>query len=298
MKYTWLLFVLLLTGTACEKTITLDVQEQAPKLVVDATIENGTLPIVVLSKSFNYFSSISPEELQASFVHNAVVKVSDGSKTVTLKEITITDDSSGYSVYYYTSDPTNPSSIMLGKLNTTYQLSITTEDNQSYESSTTIPDPVKTCDSIWWQPAPKADDTSLCVMWGKFSDPKGLGNYVRYFTRINSLPFLPGLNSVFDDQFVDGTTYSLQFDMGWDKNSTQKPTGDVYGYAYRGDTVTLKYCNIDKATFTFWNTWEFAFQSYGNPFSSPVKVLGNVSNNALGAFCGYAVQYKTVIIPK
>ncbi|HNP24117.1 MAG TPA: DUF4249 domain-containing protein [Panacibacter sp.] len=298
MKYTWLLCVLLLSGTSCEKTITLDVQEQAPKLVVDASIENGTLPIVVLSKSLNYFSSISPEELQSSFVHNAIVKVSDGTKTVTLKEITVTDDSSGYSSYYYTCNVSNPSGILLGKLNTSYQLIITTEDSQTYESNTTIPDPTKTCDSIWWKPAPNADDTSLCVMWGKFTDPKGLGNYVRYFTRINSLPFLPGLNSVFDDQFVDGTTYSLQFDMGWDKNSPEKPTGDVYGYAYRGDTVTLKYCNIDKASYSFWNTWEFAFQSYGNPFSSPVKVLGNINNNALGAFCGYAVQYKTVIIPK
>ena len=133
-------------------------KEQAPKLVVDASIENGTLPIVVLSKSLNYFSSISPEELQSSFVHNAIVKVSDGTKTVTLKEITVTDDSSGYSSHYYTCNVSNPSGILFGKLNTSYQLIITTEDSQTYESNTTIPDPTKTCDSIWWKPAPNADD--------------------------------------------------------------------------------------------------------------------------------------------
>jgi hypothetical protein len=38
----------------------------------------------------------------------------------------------------------------------------------------------------------------------------------------NSEPFFPGLNSVFDDQVVDGTTYSLQFDLGWNKNSIEK----------------------------------------------------------------------------
>ena len=71
-----------------------------------------------------------------------------------------------------------------------------------------------------------------------------------------------------------------------------------FGYALRGDTVTLKYCNIDKTTFTFWNTWEYAFQTYANPFASPVTVIGNVSNGALGAFCGYATAYKTIIIPE
>jgi len=42
----------------------------------------------------------------------------------------------------------------------------------------------------------------------------------------------------------------------------------------------------------------FNLQSVGNPFSSPGKVIGNISNNALGAFCGYAAQYRTLIIPK
>ncbi|MGB8193468.1 MAG: DUF4249 family protein, partial [Chitinophagaceae bacterium] len=53
----------------------------------------------------------------------------------------------------------------------------------------------------------------------------------------------------------------------------------------------------DKATFDFWRTMEFSYASIGNPFSSPTKVLGNVKG-ALGYFGGYAVQYKTIIIPK
>jgi hypothetical protein len=43
---------------------------------------------------------------------------------------------------------------------------------------------------------------------------------------------------------------------------------------------------------------EFAYQSIGNPFASPNKVLGNISNGALGAFTGYAAFYKTIIIPQ
>ncbi len=43
---------------------------------------------------------------------------------------------------------------------------------------------------------------------------------------------------------------------------------------------------------------EFAYQSIGNPFASPNKVLGNMSNGALGAFSGYAAFYKTITIPE
>jgi len=288
---------LLLIFSSCEKTINLKVQNQPSKLVVDASIENNNFPVVVLSASLNYFSSITPEELSNSFVHNAIVTVSDGTNTAQLKEYSYTD-TSRYTFYYYTVDENNPGGIV-GQFNEQYQLNIKTSDGQEYTAATTIPLLTKKCDSLWWKPAPNVDDTTLCVMFGRFTDPPGLGNYIRYFTRINSERFLPGINSVFDDQVVDGKTYSLQFDMGWDKNSLDKPNADNgYGYAHRGDTVTLKYCNIDKATYTFWNTWEFAWASYGNPFSSPVKVIRNISNGALGAFSGYAVQYKSIIIPK
>lgn len=282
---------------SCEKEIKLDVENQPPKLVVDASIESNGFPLVALSTSVNYFSSITPEELANSFVHDASVTVSDGSTNAQLKEYSFTD-SSGFTVYYYTVDSSNLSSLITGQFGKQYQLTIET-GGQTYTAGTTIPALTKKCDTMWWEPAPFVEDTSLCILVGTATDPPGLGNYIRYFTKTNRERFLPGLNSVFDDQIVDGITYTLQFDPGWDKNSLDKPTADNgYGYVRRGDTVTLKYCNIDKAAYTFWNTWEFAWQSYGNPFSSPVKVLGNISDGALGAFTGYAVQYKTIIIPK
>ncbi len=296
MKFYWPL-VLSVIFFSCEKTITLDVQNQPAKLVVEASIESNSTPVVALSSSLNYLSSITREELAASFIHGANVTVSDGIITSQLKEYAITD-TSGYTFYYYGVDTSNLAQILIGKYNKQYQLNIKTQGGLEYTATTSIPEPTKKCDSIWWQPVPLTDDTSLCRMFGKFIDPAGLGNYIRYFTKTNSQRFLPGLNSVFDDQVVDGKTYSVQFDMGWDKNSTEKISSDNYGFAHRGDTVTIKFCNIDKATYTFWNTWEFSYQSYGNPFSSPVKVIGNISNGALGAFSGYAPSYKTIIIPK
>ena len=59
----------------------------------------------------------------------------------------------------------------------------------------------------------------------------------------------------------------------------------------RGDSVTVKLANIDKATYDFWRTMEYNYQSIGNPFSSPTVVMSNISNDALGYFGGYAAQY-------
>ena len=80
---------LLLIFSSCEKTIHLNVQDQPSKLVVDASIENNNFPVVALSNSLNYFSSITPEELANSFVHDAFVTVSDGTKTAAVKGILI-----------------------------------------------------------------------------------------------------------------------------------------------------------------------------------------------------------------
>ena len=298
MKYLYIAAVCFFALLSCEKEIKLDVIQQPSKLVVDASIENNNVPLVALSTSLNYFNTISPDELANSFVHDATVTVNDGSRTVQLKEYSITD-TSGFTVYYYTVDSSNLTQIMVGELEKQYTLNITTKEGETYSSITTIPKLAKKVDSLWWKPVPFSDDTTLCALVLTVTDPPGLGNYVRYFTSVNNGRFLPGLNSVFDDQVVDGITLTLQFDAGWDKNSIEDPLeNDDYGFVHRGDTITLKYCNIDRASYLFWSTWEFAWQSSGNPFSAPGKVLGNISNNALGAFTGYAAQYKTIIIPK
>ncbi|MEP6514341.1 MAG: DUF4249 domain-containing protein [Parafilimonas sp.] len=296
IPYYYLILSALLLS-ACEREINLTVNIQPPKLVVDASIEDSSFPTVVLSKSLQYFSTISPEELAASFVHDAVVTISNDYKTVQLKEYPYTD-SSGYTVYYYTIDLNDPSSYMIGNFNTAYDLKIQTTDCEIYTAHTTIPLVTKTCDSLWWKPAPAEKDTAFTVLYGRFTDPPGLGNYVRYFTRVNSQPFYPGFTSAFDDEVVDGTTYDFQIPRGFNKADTVTTGADDFGFFRYGDTVTFKFCNIDKATYDFWRTWEFSYQSNGNPFSSPAVVIGNISNNALGAFCGYAAQFRTIIIPK
>jgi len=278
---------------SCEKTINFEPHDAEPLLVVEATIESGQPPLVILSNSLDYFSKISPDILANSFVRNADVFVSDGTITHKLKEYAY-PNVAGYTLYYYTIDSANLSNAIIGKFNTNYQLRIVT-NGKEYTAATTIPPLAKQIDSLWWKPAPDNPDTNKVVLMSRVTDPPGLGNYIRYFTRVNDGMFLPGIASVFDDQIVDGTTYELQVEQGVNRNLDID--FEEYSFFNRGDTITVKFTNIDKATFDFWRTMEFSYSSIGNPFSSPTKVMGNVKN-ALGYFGGYAVQYKSLIVPK
>lgn len=279
--------------TACERDIDIILKEEEPKLVVEASIENGTAPVVILTNSLNYFSKISPQILANSFVRGADVFVSNGTLTHKLKEYSVTL-APGYNLYYYSIDSANLITAFSGELNKSYSLRITTLGKE-YTATTTIPRITKIIDSIWWKTAPAQTDTSKIVVMVRATDPPGFGDYIRYFTKRNREPFLPPTNSAFDDLFIDGTTYELPVEPGVDRNN---PPSDDEKFFRRGDTLQFKLSNIDKTTYDFWRTMEYSYQSVGNPFSTPTKVLSNISGNALGYFGGYASQFRTLIIPR
>lgn len=291
MKHLICLFIVSILFLSCEKDINFDLKYAEPVLVVDAQIENGEVPTVALSRSLSFFSKINIDILANSFVHNAEVTMSNGTVTHKFKEYTV-PLGNGYSIYYYGIDSSSLATAFIGEFNKQYDLTIKA-DGQVYTAKTTIPALTKIFDSLWTKAPPPNVDTSKRVLMTRVIDPPGLGNYIRYFTKKNSERFLPGFNSVFPDEVVDGTTYSGQVDPGVDRN-LELPAGDDKFFA-RGDTISFKLSNIDKATFNFWNTWEFNQQSIGNPFSQPGKVIGNISNGALGAFCGYASKVQTII---
>ena len=289
----WLIAFIFLSFNSCEKNINFNLSNSPDLLVVDASIENGQVPYVLLNKSFDFFSTLNLEKLSNSFVHDAVVTISNGIVTHKLKEYAY-EAGGNNKIYVYGIDSANLATAFVGQLNTTYTLHISSE-GKNYTAVTTIPTLARKMDSLFWKPAPFATDTNDVVVSLKATDPPGLGNYVRYFTKKNKESFLPGDNSVFDDQVIDGTTYEFQVDPGIDRNNRVPYDSN---YFKRGDSITIKLCNIDKATYSFWSSWEFSYGSIGNPFAQPNKVIGNISNGALGAFYGYAAAFKSIVIPK
>lgn len=284
------MFLFCFVAVSCEKDINIKLDPSQTRLVVDATIENGRPPVVFLSKSLDYFSKIDPSVLSSSFVRNAKIKVSDGSQEVLLREDSI-KNSSGTKIFFYTTSPSNAA--FLGKLKTNYSISVEAEGS-TYKATTSIPEITRRIDSLWWEKTVFAKDSNRVNIMTRATDRPGLGDYIRFFTKLGQQPFLPGFNSVFDDQVIDGKSYTIPIDKGFDKNTA---FADSTSYFKRGDTVVIKLCNIDKQTYDFWRTSEFNFQSVGNPFSSPIRILSNIDNGALGYFGGYGCQFRTIIVP-
>jgi Domain of unknown function (DUF4249) len=289
MKYC-VIVVMLFLFVSCEKNVDFKLKETDPVLVVEAQIEDTQPPIVVLTRSLGYFTKIDPQLLANSFVHNAEVYISNGTTTHKLIEYPV-PVAPGFIAYFYSNNLLSPAGSFLGEIGKGYTLRIVSEGKE-YTSDTNIPNNALKLDSIWVKPVPLNSDSLTRNLFFRATDPPGLGNSGRYFTRKNSGQFLPGENSVFDDQIIDGTSFNSIITQGIDRNNRVDRNDNFFK---KGDTITLKWCNIPRSTYTFWNTWEFAAQSIGNPFSQPNKVIGNISNGALGAFSGYAAEYKMLI---
>ena len=291
LRITYILIVFLFA--ACERDIQFSLNETEPKLVVEAIIENGQPPLVILSKSLPFFDTLRPSQLAASFITDATVTVTHNGIVYPLKgyRSVVAGQSLGY---YYTVDSAQPVLFLRGALQQRYALTIRWQ-GRTYQAQTTIPDLTRRIDSVFWRQAPPDNPPGKVALYVRATDRPGFGDYIRYYTKQNRGPFLPGLNSVYDDQVIDGTSYEVQVERGITRDGQPE---EGYNFFDRGDTVTLKLCNIDKATYDFWRTVEFNYASIGNPFSSPTKVLSNVSGNALGYFGGYAAQFRTVIIPR
>jgi hypothetical protein len=291
MRFLWTGCILIFLFS-CEKNIDIKLKDSEPKLVVEATIENGEPPRVILTNTVGYFSKISPQILAQSFVRNAEVYVSNGTLIHKLKEYAI-PLGGGFNFYYYSIDSSNLATAFAGQLNKQYSLRILA-NGEEYTATTTIPNINRRVDSIWWKPLPAPEDSVKAAVMIRAYDPPGYGDYIRYLTSTNDGPFFAPEASVYDDLFIDGTNYEVQIQPGFDRNadSTER------NFFRRGDTVTFKLSNIDKATYDFWRTWEYSYSSIGNPFSTPTKILSNIKGNALGYFGGYATQYRTLIIPR
>jgi hypothetical protein len=291
------LFIAVTGLSACEKEVDFHLKNTAPKVVVEGSIETGLPPLVLLTQSIGFFSTIDLNTLKGSFLHDAAITVSDGAQSVSLKEYEI--QSQGIPYYFYTVDSADASALNFrGTPGRTYHLTIKYE-SKTYESSTSIPYPVP-LDSLWAQPPPEgempADYPNSMLLFAQYKDPDTLGNRVRYSTKRNSEPFLYPLYSVYNDEIVNGTTVQIQLPAGFRKADTIDR--ETFGYFYKGDTVVVKWSSIDKKTYEFWNTLEFSYGTTGNPFSSPVEVNGNISNGALGVWAGYGNAFDTLIIPR
>jgi hypothetical protein len=283
--------------SSCEKEVKINLSTGEEQLVVNGQIEIGEPPFVVLTRSIGYFAKVDLATLQNSFIHDADVTVSNGTRMIKLREYSV-DTGLTAKFYFYSIDTADLTAFdFLGQAEMFYTLSIDA-GGKKYTSTSKIPSPrpVDSLVAIAPREVPAKAPTAMQLMV-YYSDPDTPGNSVRYFTRRNSEPYYPGPNSVFDDQVVNGTK-NAQFPLQAGSPRSNIDFSDSTGYVFRGDTVTLKWSSIDRGVFNFYSTFEYSVGTVGNPFSSPINVQSNVSNGGLGIWAGYGSSYKTIIIPK
>lgn len=270
---------------ACRKDVNVKLPAYKQKIVVEASIEAGSPAIVFLSYTVPYFGNFDFSQPQKAFIKGALVIVSDGTTTDTLKEI---DPQNGY-LYAGTR--------LFGQTGQTYYLTVKVND-KVINGTTSIREPVK-LDSLYF----KGEQDSLGFIWQRFSEPAGLGNYYRWFAKRKTKDqfFAAPLYSTFEDKFIDGKAFDFSYDRGPQPNQVQDYRDDPErGFFKRGDTVIVKFCHIGPSEYQFWNTYYQNKASNGNPFSAPTNVKSNYNDpeEVFGCFVGYAPFYDTIIIPK
>lgn len=267
---------------ACEQTVgDLNLPEYQSKIVIDGWIEQGQYAEVTLTRSASYFDNIDSAALREALVSTAKVSISDGENSEVL---TLFRNSDKFPPFFYRGTK------MRGEVGKSYKLTVESR-SEVYEAVTSILPPPK-LDSLWVEF--NTENDSLANLWASFTDEPIEENYYRIFTQRKSKDqqFEPIYLSAIGDRFFDGE----QFTFNLLRNTQGLPDNSNAAFTL-GDTVTVRFCSMDRSHFDFWRTLERESISVGNPFSSSGNaILSNTGDNALGVWGGYGASYYRIII--
>ncbi len=294
IRYFFIVFASLSLLVSCTEDINLKVASGAGKIVIEGSIENGKKAQVMVTRNSPLTSAVDFSKI---LVTDAKVYVSCGGVIDTLS---FGIDSSAAIPFLYLGKK------IVGSPGQTYNLTVVA-DGQTFSSFTTIPTPVK-LDSVYWKADPPHD--TLGFAWGHLTDPAGLGNNYRWYAKLPkkhiifngkdfvlNRRFVPADGATFNDKFVDGRSFEFPEDRGYDPTEasyTQTLDKKTLGYYKPTDTIYIRFCSIDNAAYNFYSTYEAELGTNGNPFASPVTILGNINGGALGVWAGFGATYDTI----
>ena len=271
---------IIISSSACENEISLNLPQPESQLVVEGWIEQDKQAKVLLSLSAPFFGNIDSSNIRDFAVTRAKVTLTTGneSEILTLRP----NDAYFPPLYYF-------SSKILGKLNSQYNLKIENA-GKIYEATTSIPDLVYP-DSVWFERY-NGDDT-LGLIWLKITDNPLKDNFYRTLVkRINKdKTFVPTLVSVFDDKLFNGETLTISLSRG---SSNLNEIGENRFFEV-GDTLILKFCSISKDHYEFWHSIQNSIITSANPFAAnKSEIISNIKGG-LGIWGGYAAVYDTIV---
>tara|TARA_B110000444_G_C18837452_1_gene596858 strand:+ start:1459 stop:2454 length:996 start_codon:yes stop_codon:yes gene_type:complete len=316
----WYLTLLLLSVLAlnagCTKIVQVDIADADPMLVVEGSIRNGEMPVVLLSESQGYFAPTG-NSLEGYYLGGAEVSVSVDGETYLLDEICTSDipldqlesfaAGLGVSVQSLMMFPlcayTSLTELaLIGTEGKVYDLHVVLDDYEiNATSKLNVIVPIE--ESFFFIPA-TSDYDSLGQISTTYTDPDTLGNAYRWSSmRINQYPqghelagmqkdnsFIYPMGSPWDDSFINGQqfTFSMyRYPSGNESNSEER------GFWKTGDTVLVRLETIDVVAFDAVFSFESAYSAQLNPFAPPTNVLSNIEGG-LGWWIAYGASVDTV----
>lgn len=254
-----------LVFSGCQKVINVDLNEAAPRIVIEGLINDRRGPYgVTITKSGSYFNQpVLPS------VSNANVTITDNAGTTeTLREV-------GPGIYL--------TSKTRGTPGRTYTLKVIS-DNREYSGTSTMLSHVNIASLKLVRSELERFDFGgnnqneihmeiHCL----FKDPDEKNYYrIKVFKNdsINTQSY-----RLYDDQYTNGRETELRVTR-----------------AEAGATFRIELLSIDKQTYAYYRTLEDLL--FTNPFfgSTPANPDNNLSNGALGYFGAVAISSKTIII--
>lgn len=331
-KYLFFISIILIS---CQDEITLDLPQAENKIVVEASIEQGYPPYVILTKNQGYFDPINSETFSNIFITDAesirVFYKDDNNLVVESKDLELipadlTEAITGESFPIYTVvndigeflDTTTTNNYNFSQAGRTYYLEIVW-NNQLITSQTTIPNPTP-LDCLWVEQSETNEKDFKCDIRAVYSDPVNQQNNIlikskrlEHFERnkedttsclvVNNKDPILKLIDTGSDILINGQSFETYFPRPSDNGF---PTGSYNTYhtkicnedtiEFKKDIVLIKFCQIDKPSMKFWRGLVRQAGTNGNPFAEPSNLQSNI-NGGLGVFTGYgAVYYKVPII--
>lgn len=273
-----LLVLLLMLVSGCY-SLEEEIISSQPKLVVDGTIEQGEFPEVYLTLTSGFYDPVDSVSLLDLVVTTAYVAVSDGENEEVL---TLFRNKGYFPPFYYRGTS------LRGEAGKTYTLEVRSQ-GETYRAETTIPQPQE-LDSVWFEKDPEVD--TLGRVWIRLMDDATQQNYYRYFTQVigKDEKYLPAFQSTLSDRTFDGMLFSHPV---LKQPESFSDIGDDVLFT-RGDSISIRFCTLDRTHFEFWRTLERELYTAGNPFGSVGnEVASNITGTrpALGIWGGYGATY-------
>lgn len=280
--------LLSLVIVSCEREIEIDLGESEETIVVEGIIEAGSNPRVLVSKNrgfFNDFPSDIVALLDTFILQDAVVTVSDGQISYPLSFVF---NPLEYPFAYYTTNA------LVGEVGKTYFLTVQAL-GKTATARTTIPPPVPVDSLYFGLNVFDLNEDSLGFLYATYKDPDTLGNAYRLYAKKSSeIQYFPVNGAITNDEFINGRNVTF-FSGQSNKPFAVQDTFIDQDFFYRlGDTIQIKFCSIGNREFEFYNTFEAALGTNGNPFASPIIIKSNIEGG-LGVWCGQSYYSDTLI---